>query len=109
MEDVTFPENWRVKQVVIDAPAPGTPQDEGYGFPTLPCPENGYTYEKATEDYSLPLTVYRPFFAMPVSVWGRAEEELTLPVAVSYTHLDVYKRQLQYRIRRIERTAGCQP
>lgn len=65
VEDVTFPENWRVKQVVIDAPAPGTPQDEGYGFPTLPCPENGYTYTKATEDYSLPLTVYRPFLPCP--------------------------------------------
>ena len=98
VEDVTFPENWRVKQVVIDAPAPGTPQDEGYGFPTLPCPENGYTYTKATEDYPLPLTVYRPFFAMPVLVWGRAEEELTLPVVVRHPAAEASQKELNGRI-----------
>lgn len=98
VEDVTFPENWRVKQVVIDAPAPGTPQDEGYGFPTLPCPENGYTYTKATEDYPLPLTVYRPFFAMPVSVCGRAEEELTLPVVMRHPAAEASQKELNGRI-----------
>ena len=98
VEDVTFPKNWRVKQVVIDAPAPGTPQDEGYGFPTLPCPENGYTYTKATEDYPLPLTVYRPFFAMPVSVCGRAEEELTLPVVMRHPAAEASQKELNGRI-----------
>ena len=88
----------RYELQVQQAPAPGTPQDEGYGFPTLPCPENGYTYEKATEDYSLPLTVYRPFFAMPVSVWGRAEEELTLPVVVRHPAAEASQKELNGRI-----------
>lgn len=50
-----------VKEVEIHAPAPGTPRDSLYGYPTVPCQETGYTYPVATDDYPLPLTVHRPF------------------------------------------------
>ena len=50
------------EEVVIDCPAPGTPADQLYPDIKLPLPENGYTYEIPTEDYPLPLTVFRPFF-----------------------------------------------
>lgn len=46
VEDVTFPENWRVKQVVIDAPAPGTPQDEATAFPRCPVRKTAIPIQK---------------------------------------------------------------
>ena len=50
-----------IAQVQIHAPAPGTPSDDCYPYPTVPCPENGYTYQVDTDAYPLPLTVHRPF------------------------------------------------
>lgn len=50
-----------VREVEVNAPAPGTPQDSLYSLPTVPCPESGYNYAVDTDDYPLPLTVYRPF------------------------------------------------
>lgn len=50
------------ENVTVNAPAPGTPADEGYADIRLPIPENGYTFMQKTEDYSLPLTVHRPYF-----------------------------------------------
>ena len=58
-------ENYYVERVCVDAPAPGTPRDSLYEYPTVPVmsdTEPGYTYETATEDYELPATVYRPYF-----------------------------------------------
>lgn len=58
-------ENYRVKKVCVDAPAPGTPRDSLYSYPTAPVmgdtPES-YTYEVKTEEYELPATVHRPYF-----------------------------------------------
>ncbi len=44
-----------IQEVEIHAPAPGTPPDSLYPYPTVPCMESGY------RDYPLPLTVHRPF------------------------------------------------
>lgn len=50
-----------VKNVEIHAPAPGTPRDSLYPYPTVPCSETGYRFQVDTDDYPLPLTVHRPF------------------------------------------------
>ncbi len=50
-----------VQEAEINAPAPGTPPDSLYPYPTVPCAESGYRFEVDTDDYPLPLTVYRPF------------------------------------------------
>lgn len=59
--EVSLPEGVSVKQVLVDAPAPGTPADSLYSAPTLPIPENGYHFAVETDEYPLPLTVYPPF------------------------------------------------
>lgn len=48
-------------QIEINAPAPGTPTDSLYAYPTVPCAETGYAFCVDTDEYPLPLTVYRPF------------------------------------------------
>ncbi|MBQ7918498.1 MAG: hypothetical protein IJ324_00950 [Lachnospiraceae bacterium] len=50
-----------VQEITLMAPAPGTPRDDLYTYPTVPIPENGYSFKVATEDYPLPATVFRPF------------------------------------------------
>lgn len=50
-----------IKEVEVNAPAPGTPLDQYYHYPTVAIPENGYSYLIKTEDYPLPQTVFRPF------------------------------------------------
>lgn len=64
VKDIQVPAEWKVKKVALNAPTPGTPQDKYYQYPTVPIPENGYTYKVSTEEYPLPLTVYRPFAAL---------------------------------------------
>lgn len=51
-----------VCQVIVSAPAPGTPKDSLYPYPTVALPETGYCFAVPTEEYPLPLTVYRPYF-----------------------------------------------
>ena len=50
-----------IARIQIHAPAPGTPADHFYPYPTVPCPESGYSYPVDTDSYPLPLTVHRPF------------------------------------------------
>lgn len=50
-----------IQEVEIHAPAPGTPSDSLYPYPTVPCLESGYRFRVDTDDYPLPLTVHRPF------------------------------------------------
>lgn len=50
-----------LKEVVVNAPAPGTPPDKLYGSETVAIPANGYSYKINTKDYPLPQTVFRPF------------------------------------------------
>ena len=66
--------------VEINAPAPGTPSDSLYPYPTVPCSESGYHFAVATDDYPLPLTVYRPFLrpVPPVKIPAGQEYRLQL-------------------------------
>ncbi|MCH9276862.1 right-handed parallel beta-helix repeat-containing protein [Bifidobacterium amazonense] len=49
------------EDVVVDAPAPGTPPDSLYPYPTIACPDNGYAI-RPDSVRGLPLTVHRPYF-----------------------------------------------
>lgn len=58
-------ENYRVEKVLVDAPAPGTPRDSLYAYPTAAVKDDtecGYTFEVPTEEYGLLQTVHRPYF-----------------------------------------------
>lgn len=66
--------------ISVDAPAPGTPNDSLYSYPTVPVPENGYCFAVPTEEYPLPLTVYRPYFAAMKPVCVKKGELIRVPV-----------------------------
>ncbi len=73
-EDTVFLDGRNLERIVVNAPAPGTPADSLYPYPTVPVPENGYHYAVPTEEYPLPLTVYPPCFApMPRARVKRGE------------------------------------
>lgn len=59
-----------IAEITINCPAPATPQDSLYSYPTIPCAETGYSFKTPTDKYPLPLTVHRPFIQPigPVSV-----------------------------------------
>ena len=78
-----------VEHIEVNAPAPGTPQDSLYPYPTVPCPETGYAYPVKTEDYPLPLTVHRPFFKAPEVVKCKAGETMCFTVSVRNPALEV--------------------
>ena len=59
MNDRKYSDN--IKEIEIHAPAPGTPQDSLYPYPTVPTQDTGYHFVVDTDNYPLPLTVYRPF------------------------------------------------
>ena len=71
-----------ITNIEIAAPAPGTPNDSLYGYPTVPCVETGYTYRVPTDDYPLPLTVYRPYLqpTAPATLAAGIPFSLTLTV-----------------------------
>ncbi|MCM1046702.1 MAG: hypothetical protein NC417_14455 [Candidatus Gastranaerophilales bacterium] len=69
--------------VVVDAPAPGTPSDALYPYPTVAIPENGYQFTVPTEQYPLPLTVYIPCFAAMTPVRVRKGTILNVPVRLN--------------------------
>jgi polygalacturonase len=52
----------RTENVTVDRPAPGTPPDSLYTYPTAPSAAHPYSYAVADDKYPLPLTVYRPTF-----------------------------------------------
>ena len=66
VEDLETDETVSCREVALQAPAPGTPPDSLYPWPTVPIPENGYCFEIPTEQLPLPRTVYRPY-----AVWRR--------------------------------------
>ncbi len=68
--------------IEINAPAPGTPSDSLYPYPTVPCTETGYRFAVDTNEYPLPLTVYRPFIrpVAPVALTVGEAFSLTLQV-----------------------------
>jgi polygalacturonase len=60
--NVTLPPGSAVQQVTVNRPAPGTPPDTLYRYPTVPSATHPYSYSVANASYPLPATVYRPFF-----------------------------------------------
>lgn len=71
------------EQVVVDSPAPGTPSDGLYPYPTVAIPENGYHFAVPTEKYPLPLTVHPPCFAAMGKVKVQKGELLLVPVRLN--------------------------
>lgn len=69
-----------LKEVVVEAPAPGTPKDSLYPYPTAATRENGFTFEIETKDYPIPETVYRPFIKKykPLMLSPGETRELTI-------------------------------
>jgi hypothetical protein len=78
-----------VLPVEIKAPAPGTPADSLYRFPTVPCPQTGYHYAVETEDYPLPLTVHRPFIQAPRSIAAKAGELIAFSLEIKNPATDI--------------------
>lgn len=70
----------------VDAPESGTPSDSLYPYPTVADINSGYIYGSNKwiyngKEYSLPVTVYRPFFETIEDVEIERGEELTLTVS----------------------------
>lgn len=82
-----------IVQVTVDAPAPGTPPDDLYSYPTVPIPENGYTYRIPTEAYPLPLTVHRPFFESVEKQSVKKGEMLRVPVVLKDPATQISERE----------------
>ena len=77
------------KTVEINAPAPGTPKDSLYSYPTVPCAETGYHYAVDTNDYPLPLTVYRPFIQPIAPITVSVGENITFTVTARNPATDI--------------------
>lgn len=82
VEHAQIDESISVKEVEVNAPAPGTPKDSLFPFYTVPIPENGYHYKVETERYPIPQTVFRPFLAIFKKQICKAEEEFKLDLIV---------------------------
>ncbi len=70
----------------VDAPESGTPSDSLYPYPTVADINSGYSYGSNKwiyngKEYSLPVTVYRPFFETIEDVEIESGEELTMTVS----------------------------
>ena len=61
VRNLTTPRGMAVLDVTVDRPAPGTPPDKLYAYPTAPDETHPYSYAVADKDYPRPRTVYRPF------------------------------------------------
>ena len=60
--NLSVPAGLSVQEATINRPAPGTPPDSLYAFPTAPSAANPYSYTVANANYPFPLTVHRPQF-----------------------------------------------
>lgn len=69
-----------IEKIVVNEPAPGTPNDKYYNNPTVPSQQFGYQYKITTEKYPLPLTVYRPFFLMNRDYEFKKGGKIEIPV-----------------------------
>lgn len=78
-----------ITEITVNAPAPGTPRDSLYPYPTVPCRETGYTYSVDTQDYPLPLTVHRPFIRPEAPVRIAPGQFLSLTLALRNPASDV--------------------
>lgn len=71
-----------VEDIVVNAPAPGTPPDKYYAYETVATPDNGYSYQTETKDYPLPQTVFRPFLITNERQNVKLGDELKLKLEV---------------------------
>ncbi len=78
-----------IQEVIINAPAPGTPTDSLYKYPTVPCRETGYSYEIDTDEYPLVLTVHRPFIVPMAPITVTAGEDVSFVLKVRTPAKDV--------------------
>lgn len=78
-----------IAEVHIHAPAPGTPTDSLYAYPTVPCRESGYSFAVDTDDYPLPLTVHRPFIRPVAPVSITVGEKLAFKLSVRNPATDI--------------------
>lgn len=78
-----------VEQIEIKAPAPGTPRDSLYTYPTVPCSDTGFCFAVATDDYPLPLTVHRPFICPVAPITIKAEETCGFQLVVRNPVTDI--------------------
>ncbi len=78
-----------IRKIEIQAPAPGTPQDSLYPYPTVPCQESGYHFAVDTDDYPLPLTVHRPFIQSIAPVCVKPGEVCSLVLTVRNPASDI--------------------
>jgi len=62
VNDVVASPTLHVERITVDKPAPGTPPDLLYTYPTAPSAAHPYGYAIEEDKYPLPLTVYRPTF-----------------------------------------------
>lgn len=68
--------------ICVQAPAPGTPNDAFYKYPTVPIPQNGYQYAIKTDEYPLPLTVYRPFISAVSPIKIKRGSLIDIPIVL---------------------------
>jgi len=85
-------EGAEVANIEVKAPAPGTPRDKFYDYPTVPCRETGYAYARETEAYPLPLTVHRPFIQLPAKAEICCGEPFSMRVTVRCPAAEVSER-----------------
>jgi len=78
-----------IREIEINAPAPGTPGDSLYPHPTVPCADTGYRFPMDTDDYPLPLTVYRPFIRPIAPLRVTAGETCTFTISVRNPASDI--------------------
>lgn len=82
VQNITISDEISVKEVEVNAPSPGTPNDTFYSFSTVPIPLNGYEYKVNTNNYPLPLTVFRPFISTIGSQSVKSNEELVIKLQI---------------------------
>ncbi len=78
-----------IVKITINCPAPATPPDSLYGYPTVPCVETGYSFKTPTDKYPLPLTVHRPFIQPIEPVKVQAGETIKLSLIVRNPATDI--------------------
>ncbi len=89
-EKITYDDNTlTIAQIMVNAPAPGTPPDSLYSNPTTPCQETGYTFAVDTDFYPLPLTVHRPFIQSLAPITVFVGEPIVLHLTVRCPASDV--------------------
>jgi hypothetical protein len=62
VSNVAIPPGFARQDVLVTRPAPGTPPDSLYAFPTAPSAAAPFAYAVANAAYPKPLTVHRPAF-----------------------------------------------